>query len=97
MGLPSKVPFDEEFFSSLLGELDTAVDVLEEAVQQRHMAFPVTKAVWMDVQLQLAQLYRRRGQIDEAKALEDELRQLLVYAEPDFYILERLNRLVVSR
>ena len=61
------------------------------------MAFGVTKAVWMNVQLQLAQLYRRRGQIDEAKALEDELRQLLVYAEPDFYILERLNRLVVSR
>ncbi len=35
----------------------------------------------------------RRGQIDEAKALEDELRQLLVYAEPDFYILDRLDRL----
>ena len=55
------------------------------------MAFGVTKAVWMNVQLQLAEMYRRRGQIDEAKALEDELRQLLVYAEPDFYILERLN------
>ena len=76
-----------------LGELDTAVDVLEEAVQQRHTAFGVTKAVWMNVQLQLAQLYRRRGQIDDAKVLEDELRQLLVYAEPDFYILERLDRL----
>ncbi len=38
-------------------------------------------------------MYRRRDQIDEAKALEDELRQLLVYAEADFYILERLDRL----
>lgn len=48
---------------------------------------------WMRDQIELARLYRRLGRVQDAEKIENELRKLLAYADPDFPILLELNKL----
>ena len=49
--------------------------------------------LWMRDQMDLARLYRRLGRLQDAEKVEDELRTLLAYADPDYPMLVELNRL----
>ena len=46
---------------------------------------------WMKAQLRLAELYRKVGREAEALAVEEELRRLTVYADPEFLIVQELR------
>jgi hypothetical protein len=46
---------------------------------------------WMAMRAQLAALYRKAGREREARAVVAQLRKLLVVADPDHPLLQRLN------
>ena len=48
----------------------------------------------MRVQWRLAQLYRELGREAEAQAIEGELRELLAYADPDYWLVRELENLL---
>jgi tetratricopeptide (TPR) repeat protein len=73
------------------GSIPNALRVLEEASAQKARAV-WGGARWMDVQLHLARLYRELGREADAQGIEAELRRLLVYADPDFWLLRQLER-----
>ena len=73
-----------------LGEPAGALAALEEASQQKRRSHPYARESWMRVQLDLASLYRELGRASDAQRLEDELRALLVYADPDFWLVREL-------
>jgi tetratricopeptide (TPR) repeat protein len=78
----------------LQGDLDKAVQLLEEASEKKSLlraqaGLPVP--LWMGLRLQLAQLYREMDRSAEARKIEDELRNLLAYADPDHPILRQLD------
>ena len=74
-----------------------ALEVLETASADRVRAngpFKMSGAtLWMQDQMDLAQLYRRLGRDKDAEKIEDELRKLLTYADPDYPMLVELKRL----
>lgn len=74
-----------------------ALEVLETASADRVRAngpFKMSGAtLWMQDQMDLAQLYRSLGRDKDAEKIEDELRKLLTYADPDYPMLVELKRL----
>ncbi|HUP42088.1 MAG TPA: protein kinase [Thermoanaerobaculia bacterium] len=78
------------------GERGRAIALLEDASRQRGRLHPWAKPSWMEVRLQLAELYRRDGRAAEAREVVDELRSLLALADPDLVLLRRLDELSAS-
>ena len=76
-----------------MGDSDRALRALEEASLQRSRVFPHAGSFWLRVQWRLAQLYRELGREAEAQAIEGELRELLAYADPDFWLVRELENL----
>ncbi len=79
-----------------------AVQVLEDASQQKNRAYPApnsygfnvrtsAKLHWMRVRLRLAQLYLKLDREAEALEIEAELRELLRYADPDLWLVRQLG------
>ena len=84
------------------GDLRKAVEVLERTSGEKTralFAFHVGPGLlfWMRDQMQLAQLYRKVGQHQDAQKIEDELRKMLVYADPDHPILVALKKLEMKQ
>jgi hypothetical protein len=76
------------------GDSARAIRVLEQSSQEENAAcFSDAQFVWQQAQFQLAQLYRKVGREADARKSEDELRKLLVYADPDHPIVLQLQRL----
>jgi DNA-binding winged helix-turn-helix (wHTH) protein/tetratricopeptide (TPR) repeat protein len=75
------------------GDLERAVEVLEDGSKQRTAAafYPVSPPLWMRNQVQLAQLYRKVGRVEDARKVEAELLKLLALADPDHPILLQLG------
>jgi hypothetical protein len=78
------------------GELGKAVQVLESAAEKEVLLLadqssPLTGALWVRVQAQLAEYYRKMGRDAEARKIEEKLRALLAYAEPDHPIRRQLD------
>ena len=73
-----------------VGQPEQGVRVLEEASREKSR-FVWGKIDWMKAQLRLAELYRQVGQEAEALAVEEELRQLTVYADPKSLIVQELR------
>jgi hypothetical protein len=78
-------------------ELGKAVQVLKVASEQKVLLLadqssPLTGALWVRVQGQLAQLYREMGRDAEARKIEEKLRALLAYADRDHPIVRQLDR-----
>jgi len=79
------------------GNLGKAVQVLEGAAEKELLLLadqssPLTGALWVRVQGQLAQLYREMSRDAEGRKIEEKLRALLAYADPDHPILRQLDR-----
>ena len=76
------------------GKMDRAVDVLQVAAQQNVRTFNMPRPAgyfWLRTQAQLAQLYRKNGRAQDAEKIEDDLRRLLAYADPDHALLAQLK------
>jgi tetratricopeptide (TPR) repeat protein len=73
------------------GDLGNATRVLEDASAQKDKGVG-GKMAWMAVQLRLARLYRKLGREADAREIEHELRRLLVYSDPDYWILLQLEK-----
>jgi len=78
------------------GNLAKAVQVLEGAAEKELLLLadqssPLTGALWVRVQGQLAQLYREMGRDEDAQKIEEKLRALLAYADRDHPILRQLD------
>ena len=69
--------------------------MLKTFSQQRPRAV-FGKGGWMDMRLYMAELHRQHGREVEARAIEDELRSLLQYADSDFRFVRQLERLEQS-
>ncbi len=77
------------------GDVGKAVQLLEEASEKKSFLLAqtlLTVPLWMELRLQLAQLYREMDRDAEARQIEDELRTLLAYADPEHPILGQLER-----
>jgi serine/threonine protein kinase/tetratricopeptide (TPR) repeat protein len=75
-------------------DLQGAIRVLESASQVRtrtHLEFDAT-VFWYQVQLRLAQFYRKAGRENDAQRIEKELAHLLEYADRDFYALKQIKK-----
>jgi tetratricopeptide (TPR) repeat protein/tRNA A-37 threonylcarbamoyl transferase component Bud32 len=75
------------------GDRARAIAALEDASARRDTldALPLTWGLaWLRVRERLARLYREAGRVADAKAIESELRQLLVVADDDHPIKRRL-------
>jgi hypothetical protein len=79
------------------GNLSAALEVLERTSGDRVRAYgPFGMSVatlWMQDQIDLARVYRRLDRVKDAENIEDELRKLLTYADPDYPMLVELKRL----
>jgi len=78
------------------GNLGQAVQVLEGAAEKELLILadqssPLTGALWVRVQGQLAQLYREMGRDAEARKIEKKLRALLAYADRAHPIVRQLD------
>ncbi len=73
-------------------EPQQAIGVLEEAAQRSSAIGPGGGFFRLKVLAQLAQLYRKAGQEEDADQVERELRKQLAYADPDHPILLQLKR-----
>ncbi len=79
------------------GDLGKAAQVLEGAADKKVLLLadqssPLTGALWVRVQGQLAQLYREMGRDEDARKIEEKLRRSLALADPDHPILRQLDR-----
>lgn len=79
------------------GNFSVALEVLKNASADRARVYGPFKmsgaTLWMQDQADLARLYRRVGRVNDAENIEDELRKLLTYADPDYPMLVELQRL----
>ena len=75
------------------GDLAKAAAALEKAslAKTRAILVPNLLSVWLRIRARLARLYRRMGEDGQAQEIENELRQLLVYADPNHSILAQLG------
>lgn len=74
------------------GDLEGAVRVLEEANNDKELAVMMAATdMWTSLRHQQARLYRKLGREPQARHIEDELRKLLVYADPDHAIARELD------
>ncbi|MET0619907.1 MAG: hypothetical protein ABW056_06490, partial [Thermoanaerobaculia bacterium] len=79
------------------GDLPRAIEVLERHPERRDAVIGgSTGAYWLRNRLELAKLYRGVGRMDEARAVEADLRKLLSLADADHPILLELERLQKS-
>ena len=76
-----------------LDDRENALQALELASRQKHRTHPFARESWMALQLQLASLYRELGRDQDALAIEAELRRLMVLADPDFWLVQKLKNL----
>jgi hypothetical protein len=74
------------------GERSQAIKVLEELSSMRTQSYPATGVVWLFGQAHLADLYRQAGKAKEADSIEDELRELLKFADDDHPLRVKLAR-----
>ncbi len=78
----------------LQGDLEKALQVLEEASQARKESgqlWPLSETLWMRLQWQRARLLRRMDRQGEARSIEAELMARLAYADPDHAIVRQLK------
>ena len=84
------------------GRPDRALPVLEEGFRRRFLEFPSDDPYEWDnpyvvfslrIQARLALVYRQVGRIEDARKLENQLRRILAYADPDHPIVLQLKRL----
>ena len=75
-----------------LDEPERAVAALERASRQRKQTHPYAREHWLRAQLELAKLYRTLGRVDDADAIENELRQLMRLADSDFWLVQEVGR-----
>jgi len=78
------------------GDYSAALRALQRAVAAKgkdcpHFG-PVSGGWWLRNELQLADLYRKMGRILEAEQVENELRKMLIYADPDHPIVLALKK-----
>ena len=73
------------------GRAAQVVAVLARAVAQKSRSYPFGMERWMKAKLELAALYRRVGSLEEAERLAHELTALTRLADPDFWLVERLE------
>ncbi len=78
------------------GNLGKAVQVLKGASEKKLLLLadqssPLTGALWLRVQGQLAQLYRAMSRDAEGRKIEEKLRRLLALADADHPILLQLE------
>lgn len=78
------------------GNADRAMRILEAAADQVGWQYPASAAYWMHVRMQLADVYRSVGRIDDARSLEADLRRLLSQADANHPLVLRLGA-VASR
>ena len=77
----------------LQGDLVKTIQLLEQASTNMSGFLPILHSpLWLRIQAQLAQLYREMGRDAEARKIEEKLRNLLAYADPDHPILRQLDR-----
>ena len=74
------------------GERSRAIKVLEELSSMRTQSYPATGVVWLFGQAHLADLYRLEGRAKEADSIEDELRELLKFADDDHPLRVKLTQ-----
>jgi tetratricopeptide (TPR) repeat protein len=80
------------------GNFPAALRVLKQASNSKSRAYdcvnngPMLGAWWMRTELQLAELYRGMGRINDAEDVETELRKMLIYADADHPILRELQK-----
>ena len=74
------------------GDLPGAIATLEEASRKRqHQLYTGNSMLyWTRIEAQLADLYRKVGRVEEARAIENELRHLLQFADEDHAVLRQL-------
>jgi serine/threonine-protein kinase len=73
-------------------QLDEAIAILSESGRLRGEAAALfTVDSWMLHRAELARLYRKKGQLREAEAVEAHLLKLLAAADPDFPLLQELR------
>jgi tetratricopeptide (TPR) repeat protein len=81
------------------GDPDAAAAVLERVSPYRSRVYslrhfgPADAYLWMRTQMRLADLYRKVGRVDEARALESELLKLLAVADADHPMLRAIEHL----
>lgn len=77
----------------MTGQLGEAIALLADDGNRRgHVAaFVRILDTWMLNRAHLARLYRKNGQVADAKAVEAQLLKLLAHAEPDFPLLQELR------
>jgi tetratricopeptide (TPR) repeat protein len=79
------------------GTLDEALRVLQRASEAKGKAYTCLSSGtssgqwWLRDELQLADLYRKMGRIQEAGQVENELRKMLVFADPEHPIVVALQ------
>jgi len=75
------------------GELQKAVQVLEEASKKKYLVLAYETPIrWLRIRAALAKLYRETGRDKDAREIEEDLRRHLAYADPDHPILRQLDR-----
>ena len=75
------------------GDFSRAIQILERRPERREATFAGGAAYWHRNRLQLAELYRRVGRIEDARTVEAEVAKLLAFADADHPILLELQRL----
>ncbi len=73
------------------GDLQQAVQILERASRRKPTVMLLGRNYWMEVQSELATLYRELDRETEAQAIEHELRRNCAWADPEFPILRELE------
>jgi tetratricopeptide (TPR) repeat protein len=74
------------------GQMSSAISVLEKASLLKPHAYWTSGFLWLRIRFQLAQMYRRVGQNEQAMSIETELRRLLKYADADHPLAKALRR-----
>lgn len=77
------------------GDLQKSVQTLENASREKTIVYEGEGSIgyhWLRVRWRLAQLYRKVGRSDEAQKIEDDLKKMLAYADPDHPLLVQLNQ-----
>ena len=73
------------------GNMGEAVRVLERAGRDRLRAAEIDPRGWVRVRLRLASLYRALGRTAESDQIEAEIRDLLAYADEDYWMVRYLD------
>lgn len=76
-----------------LGKSENAIRALENASPYKNeMKGVISRILWTQIQLQLADLYSQSGRHADAEKVLSELRKILAYADSEYWIIKELNR-----